>query len=179
MNPLTNDVRALLAAYRPTAPERRAFARMSALLDLSGAVFSEEHYVPGHFTASGVVTTPTMDEIVLIDHAKLGAWLQPGGHFEPQDASPDAAARREVEEECGIGVMESLGLFDIDVHEIPGRVDKPAHAHFDLRFLFTTSERRLQALDGVVGAKWVGVDDRVERLGSTVQRLLDKVAARA
>ncbi|HDH02840.1 MAG TPA: NUDIX domain-containing protein, partial [Actinobacteria bacterium] len=113
------------------------------------------------------------------DHVKIGKWLQPGGHFEPVDATPIDAARREVEEECGISKLETLGLIDVDIHDIDGRQDHPAHAHFDLRFLFTTEQRDLQALDGVAGAKWVGVHDKVERLGSTVQRLLDKVAGRS
>lgn len=175
VNPLIPAVRRVLADYRPSAEEQSAMLRMGELLDLPGDVFSSTHYVPGHFTASGVVTTPELDAVVLVDHVKLGVWLQPGGHFEPEDPSPDGAARREIAEECGIVSLESHGLFDIDVHDIPARPDAPAHAHFDLRYLFTTSERRLAALDGVVGAEWVAVDQVVERLGDTVQRLLDKV----
>jgi 8-oxo-dGTP pyrophosphatase MutT (NUDIX family) len=179
MDSLSDQVRRLLAAYEPSVPEASAHRRMVALLEMTGDVFSSEHYVPGHFTASGVVTTPRLDAVVLIDHAKLGAWLQPGGHFEPIDRGPDAAARREITEECGIAALESEGLFDVDVHDIPGRKDTPPHAHFDLRFLFTTPETRLEALDGVLGARWVAVDEHIDRLGSTVRRLLDKVAALA
>jgi len=177
VTPLHDHVRALLASHLPGAEERQGVDRMWALLEEAGPAFDPDHYHPGHFTASGVVSTPAFAEIVLIDHAKIGKWLQPGGHFEPWDRSPVDAARREITEECGLSRLEPLGLIDVDVHDIAARGDQPAHAHFDLRFLFTTTERRLRTLDGVLGAKWVGVDEDVERLGLTVQRLLDKVGA--
>jgi len=176
MTPLRIQVRELLSSYSVAGSEEPALARMRRLLEAPGRVFASTHYSPGHFTASGVVTPPDFSEVVLIDHIKIGKWLQPGGHFEPIDATPVDAARREIEEECGITRLDAHGLIDIDVHDIDKRQTQPAHAHFDLRFLFTTDQRDLQALDGVVGARWVGVHETVERLGSTVQHLLDKVA---
>lgn len=174
---LGSQAQALLAAYFPTPDEVAPYERMMVLLASAGDVFAEDHYVPGHFTASGVVASEDLSRVVLVDHAKLGVWLQPGGHFEPGDPSPDAAARREIAEECGVDRLVSRGLFDIDVHDIPARPGAPAHAHFDLRFLFTTDQRRIAALDGVVEARWMPVGGSIERLGSSVQRLLDKVAA--
>jgi len=41
--------------------------------------------------------------VLLHPHAKLGLWLPPGGHIEP-DELPDEAAIREVEEEAGIRI---------------------------------------------------------------------------
>jgi 8-oxo-dGTP pyrophosphatase MutT (NUDIX family) len=41
--------------------------------------------------------------VLLHPHAKLGLWLPPGGHIEP-DELPDEAALREVEEEAGIRI---------------------------------------------------------------------------
>jgi 8-oxo-dGTP pyrophosphatase MutT (NUDIX family) len=41
--------------------------------------------------------------ILLHEHRKLGKWLPPGGHIEPNEL-PDVAARREVVEEAGIDV---------------------------------------------------------------------------
>lgn len=178
MRALRDEVGRLLDGYRPTPGERIAVDRIRALLASPGDVFSSTHYHPGHFTASAVVATEAMDEVALVDHAALGVWLQPGGHFEPDDSGPVEAARREVAEECGITELDHAGLFDVDVHDIPGGGDRPAHAHFDLRFLFTTADLRLRAMDGVVAARWLPVDARLERLGSSVQRLLDKVAAR-
>lgn len=41
--------------------------------------------------------------ILLHEHRKLGKWLPPGGHIEPNEL-PDVAALREVAEEAGIAV---------------------------------------------------------------------------
>lgn len=41
--------------------------------------------------------------ILLHEHRKLGKWLPPGGHIEPNEL-PDVAALREVDEEAGIAV---------------------------------------------------------------------------
>jgi 8-oxo-dGTP pyrophosphatase MutT (NUDIX family) len=43
------------------------------------------------------------DRVLLHMHRKLGLWLPPGGHIEPNEL-PDEAAIREVEEEAGIGI---------------------------------------------------------------------------
>ena len=41
--------------------------------------------------------------ILLHEHRKLGRWLPPGGHIEPNEL-PDVAAQREVDEEAGIAI---------------------------------------------------------------------------
>ncbi len=43
------------------------------------------------------------DRVLLHYHAKLGRWLPPGGHIEPNEL-PDEAAVREVVEETGLEV---------------------------------------------------------------------------
>ena len=63
--------------------------------------FSREQ--PGaHFTASAVVVDATGERTLLVHHRKSGSWFQPGGHFEPEDASAVAAAEREAREETGL-----------------------------------------------------------------------------
>lgn len=42
-------------------------------------------------------------QVLLHLHQKLGKWLPPGGHIEP-DELPDEAAAREVEEESGLSI---------------------------------------------------------------------------
>jgi len=58
----------------------------------------------GHhqFTASGLVLTADR-KILLVEHAKLGVWLYPGGHVE-LDETPDEATCREILEETGLKV---------------------------------------------------------------------------
>jgi 8-oxo-dGTP pyrophosphatase MutT (NUDIX family) len=84
---------------------------------------------PTHVTASAVVVGPR--GTVLHRHKRLGLWLQPGGHIDP-DEDPEDAALREVREETGLRVHHPDGgaqLFHVDVH--------PAgeHVHLDLRYL--------------------------------------------
>jgi hypothetical protein len=49
-----------------------------------------------HFTASAFVVDETCTRVCLVEHAKLGRLLQPGGHIEPSDETIEAAALREA-----------------------------------------------------------------------------------
>jgi 8-oxo-dGTP pyrophosphatase MutT (NUDIX family) len=73
---------------------------------------------------------------LLIHHAKLDRWLQPGGHA---DGDPDVlrVALREAQEESGLLNLApvSPAIFDIDIHAIPARGSEPEHFHYDVRFL--------------------------------------------
>jgi 8-oxo-dGTP pyrophosphatase MutT (NUDIX family) len=111
---------------------------------------SRSNFVPGHFTASGVVVDERCTRSALIFHSALGLWLQPGGHFEIGEHDPLEVARREVLEETGLHTragcireaalgergsarrlegdhlhteVAGLGssLLDVDVHRIPAR----------------------------------------------------------
>jgi 8-oxo-dGTP diphosphatase len=53
-----------------------------------------------HFTASAVVLDDA-GQVLLVHHNKIGQWLYPGGHVDP-DEDPAEAALREVREETGI-----------------------------------------------------------------------------
>jgi 8-oxo-dGTP pyrophosphatase MutT (NUDIX family) len=117
--------------------------------------------VPGHVTASAFITTPARSALLLILHGKLKLWLQPGGHVELEDRDVLASARREVLEEVGLRALElaTPGVFDVDVHEIPARADQPAHEHFDVRFMFTTTALEAQAGSDARAARWVPVKE--------------------
>jgi 8-oxo-dGTP pyrophosphatase MutT (NUDIX family) len=120
----------LLARYAPRNEEEQGhLARMGALLEQAHP-FSRHHATPGHFTASAFVLSPAGDALYLIHHKKLGRWLQPGGHIEPDDSDLLAAARREVLEEVGLAgaplLDEARPVFDVDVHGIPAHKGEPA-----------------------------------------------------
>ncbi len=130
---------------------------MLSLIEAKGDPFSRRHFEPGHFTASAFVLSPDSASLLLILHRKLGRWLQPGGHIDPEDASVMAATRREVTEETGLHSIITLGdgLLDVDVHDIPPLADEPGHAHYDLRFLFQSEEWPLGDSAEVDGIRWV------------------------
>jgi 8-oxo-dGTP pyrophosphatase MutT (NUDIX family) len=146
-------------------------ARMRELLLVPGDPFSNRHTEPGHFTASAFVLCPERRRVLLIRHPKLGRWLQPGGHVEPEDADLAAAARREVSEETGVSVEGPTGgIFDVDIHDIPANAKDPAHQHFDVRFAFIARSDRLDASPEALGARWVDLS-AVARLSSEVSVL--------
>jgi 8-oxo-dGTP pyrophosphatase MutT (NUDIX family) len=91
-----------------------------------------------HFTASALVVDEAGTRTCLVQHAKLGRLLQPGGHIEANDVSVEAAAWREAYEETGVELAwhpRASRPFDLDAHLIPARPGEPAHMHLDVRFL--------------------------------------------
>lgn len=155
------------------------------LLRVSGDPFSRDHFQPGHFTASAFVLSPDERHILLIEHAKLGLWLQPGGHIDPEDVDVFLAAGREVAEETGVADPIVLGgfpaLLDVDIHTIPANPKKgePAHEHFDVRVLFRAPDLAFSAGSDALAAKWVALD-RVESIDTdeSVMRAVRKLRGR-
>ena len=130
---MTRDgVRALLLAREPAdAKEDEDRRTMLELLAELPEPFSR-HEPRAHFTASALVVDPPRTRTALVHHRKLGIWVQPGGHLDPDDGSYPAAALREVREETGLeGVVEEPEPLHLDVHTIPD----PPHLHLDVRFL--------------------------------------------
>jgi len=132
---LHQRVRADVAARRPV-DEREAMSieRFLAYFDALPAPLDQESD-PIHVTGSGIVVGQR--GVVLLEHKRLGIWLQPGGHID-QDETPWDAALRESSEETGLdvsfaGPIDDDGvpeLIHVDVHE-GGR----GHTHLDLRYL--------------------------------------------
>lgn len=147
---------------------------MLDLLDQTAHPFSRRQFQPGHVTAGGFVLSPDRSAILLILHRKLGLWLQPGGHVEPDDVDVIAAQRREIEEETGLSDLEWLGLFDLDVHIFPQRGDDPAHTHFDVRSAFLSRDWEAKAGDGTDDVRWFRFDD-VPRADPSITRPVAKL----
>lgn len=157
---------ALLDAVTPADPTETGHLDAMRALARHPDCGSRHHYDPGHFTASAFVLDPSRTALLLIHHSKLHRWLQPGGHVDPDDPDLLAAARREVAEEVGLTDLEVCAPqpFDVDVHVIParparpGRAGEPEHRHFDVRFLFQSPTRAVQAGSDALAARWVDLD---------------------
>lgn len=146
---------ALLDRHEPsTDDEAGHLGRLIALLDRGPAAFDRDEYEPGHVTASAFVVHPTEASVALVEHRKLGAWLQPGGHVEASDADIVSAARREVAEETGLSDLAELGVVDVDVHHFPPRGGQPGHLHFDVRLGFVARTGDLSHGDESTGIGW-------------------------
>lgn len=58
-----------------------------------------------HLTASGLICAPDEQRVLLTLHAKIGRWLQTGGHLDDGDAGLAEAAMRESREESGLAAL--------------------------------------------------------------------------
>ena len=147
----------------------------------------------GHFTASAWVVNHHTDAGLVLLHAKIGRWLQPGGHADG-DACLAAVALRECSEETGIAGLQIWSEpVDIDVHSIAatgggaagtttgnaaGNETSPAepdHLHLDVRFVVRApsdavvsgnheSEQLRWVGEVELGAAWFGLDNSTLRL---------------
>ena len=90
----------------------------------------------GHLTASAWVVNHGATRGLVLLHAKIGRWLQPGGHADGESCLASVAVR-EATEETGIAGLEIWSEpVDIDVHLFVNRKrTEPDHLHFDVRFL--------------------------------------------
>ena len=166
--------RHLLAAWDPPSLEQeRTRERMLAFVDAHPEDAHRRTCLEGHLTASALVLDHVGERVLLTFHAKLGKWLQLGGHCDG-DANLAAVALREATEESGI---EDLAIdplpIDLDVHPIPARKDEPAHLHLDTRFLVHAGPgARERASEESLDLRWftreealdLDADDSVRRL---------------
>ena len=126
----------LLEHYFPSdAEEIKAKAKMLAFIRAHEDCF-ERSLAVGHITASSWLLSSDGSSALLMHHAKLGRWVQLGGH---SDGNPNTleVAIQEAREESGLASISAVTpeIFDIDVHLIPDNPKEKAHLHYDVRFL--------------------------------------------
>jgi 8-oxo-dGTP pyrophosphatase MutT (NUDIX family) len=167
-----------LENYKSTYSEENVFKNQFIELLQHPDAFQRTH-LPGHITGSAWIVDASKSKALLIHHAKLNRWLQPGGHADG-DENVLRVALREAEEETGIKnfKIRSEGIFDLDIHSIPNRKDFPAHLHFDIRYLIeanTLDERILS--DESFALAWINFDElpSLTDHNSSINRMVEKV----
>ncbi len=115
----------------------------------------------GHVTSSALVVDAGADRALVLFHAKLRRWLQPGGHVDG-DGDLARSALREAREETGIDGLRVGPVVDVDVHTVAPPGEEP-HLHHDVRFLVTAPAGAVAAGNHESEAlAWWGVD-RLDR----------------
>lgn len=153
----SNLLKSLLENYKIAHNLETDFKnKMLQLLENEVDCFSRS-LLAGHFTGSAFIINFNKTKTLLVRHAKLNRWLQPGGHC---DGDPDVAAvaLKEAEEETGLKNFKFAKneIFDLDIHTIPEHKGVPEHLHYDIRFLLIGDENeRIQISNESTDIQWV------------------------
>ncbi len=177
--------RAAVVAARPGDPEHEANrARILAFLDEHPDALHRS-CTTGHLTGSAAIVDPDTRRLLLLLHAKVQRWLQPGGHADG-DANLAAVALREATEETGIeGLAVVTPAVDLDVHVFHNAAGtEPDHLHLDVRHLVlaprgavVTGNHESEALAWVSEAELptYHVDPGTRRLARAALLALDEI----
>jgi len=166
-----------LGAYAARHPEEEAATERLLGLARSRSDCLSGSSRAGHVTGSALVASPDLDRVLLVHHAKLDAWFQPGGHID-EGETVLTAALRETLEETGVEAVpiEPGSIFDIDIHEIPARDDRKAHLHYDVRYLLLAEPGATRVSSESKAVEWVSLDEALRRNPSTsIARLIAKL----
>lgn len=121
--------------------------------------FERDCFDDGHVTGSALVLNLAGTAMLMTHHAKLGKWLQLGGH---SDGNPDTlqVAMREAEEESGLAVIPvTREILDLDIHAIPAHRADPVHHHYDVRYLLRVRESdAFSSSQESLELRWVSLD---------------------
>jgi 8-oxo-dGTP pyrophosphatase MutT (NUDIX family) len=166
-----------LQSYKTRFKEEQEFLKQFSELLKSENCFQRTH-LPGHITGSSWIVNRDRTKTLLVHHAKLNKWVQPGGHADGEENILNVALR-EAEEETGLKKLTpSSEIFDIDVHTIPERRDFPEHLHYDIRFLVEADDRdQTEVSEESHDVCWINLNE-LEKFTTerSVLRMKDKLA---
>jgi 8-oxo-dGTP pyrophosphatase MutT (NUDIX family) len=140
MHPAPAPLLSLLDRYRPQGETEAAdVERVRALAETAADPFLRT--MPLHVTGSALIVHPASGRVLLRWHQRQQAWLQVGGHGDPDESDPLAIALREAAEETSLTDLEpwpDAELRHVVIVPVPASRAEPAHQHADLRFVVAT-----------------------------------------
>jgi 8-oxo-dGTP pyrophosphatase MutT (NUDIX family) len=129
-----------------------------------------------------MVVDPATGRFLLMLHAKLGRWFQPGGHADGNATLPGVAWREATEETGVVGLTLAVPAIDLDIHEVAP--PHGPHLHLDVRYLVLAPpgavpvrnheslDLRWAALDELSG---LGCDPGTHRMAAAALAALDEL----
>jgi len=171
----------LLKNYQSNFQEEAACIDRFLHLLQSNRCYYRDH-LPGHLTASAWIVNPENTHTLLVHHAKLNRWLQPGGHADGDEDLLNVA-QKEMHEETGLDQLPLLAntIFDLDIHPIPARSNFPEHLHYDVRFAFVASmQQEIKISDESNDLRWIALDEvpTFTQQNSSILRMIAKTATK-
>ncbi|QQO11199.1 NUDIX hydrolase [Breznakiella homolactica] len=153
---------ASLERYRRQWPECGETADRILEFTVAGEDVFSRACPGGHITGSVFITSRDYSRVLLVHHKKLGLWVQPGGHCDPEETVYETALR-ESAEETGITAESVMGdaVFDAAVLPVPAWRDVPFHWHYDIRYLLAADTDAVRISAESHGAEWVTLDEAV------------------
>lgn len=192
---LINYYAACWTRITPHTEQASLIGKFSALLEKPTEYYERNHYNDGHITGSALVVDPELQRVLLTLHAKLGRWLQLGGHADGE-RNIHSVAMREAEEESGLTDLKFFAYehilhlprptelldvpipFDIDIHLIPGNSREPEHFHYDVRFIIIADPQELLKITAESkDLRWFTLDQARQLTSEeSMHRQFDKIA---
>ena len=156
--------------------ERALIPRFLSLLKYPNCF--ERSLLFGHVTASAWITDAARTKVLLLHHAKLDRWLQPGGHADGEE-NVSKVAIKEMTEETGLKNFHFAhpSFFDLDINIIPQRKEVHEHEHYDFRFHFIAVDpSEIVKNNESLELKWVTLDNVSKLVGNeqSIMRMLEK-----
>lgn len=130
-----------------------------------------------HFCVSVYVFNPKSKNFLMVNHKKLGKWVQPGGHIELNE-DPEEASLREVFEETGIKVKLIGKRYPreedyITPIVIQKNVVKENHIHIDFVYLAYPLENQVevQNIEETDGLEWFTLEEILDENFDTFENV--------
>lgn len=159
------DWKRIIANYRPQdAREEVEQREMLDLIAREGDRLLSRECAYAHMTASSIIVNHDRSKTLLAFHKIYNSWAWTGGHADG-DGDFEAVARREAQEETGIGGLRLLGggAASLEVLPVWAHVRRGqtvgSHLHLNVSYLFEADEgeplRVAEAENSAVG--WIPV----------------------